>query len=157
MVVSFWRPVSTMYCFAIASTYLTNHVSIYVLVRYSTKNAARCDTHCELYDSVNPWEYQRIMYCRNISERLSVSVVTTFAYCMGNADIGFVSAVTRVQDALGTTATDRLNTRVFVMWMALCSDVHCTALTGTSRTRWENSIIRTTYINMRSCLHTRRI
>ena len=95
--------------------YYKNHVSIYVLVRYSTKNAARCDTHCELYDSVNPWEYQRIMYCRNISERLSVSVVTTFAYCMGNADIGFVSAVTRVQDALGTTATDRLNTRVFVM------------------------------------------
>ena len=80
-----------MYCFAIASTYLTNHVSIYVLVRYSTKNAARCDTHCELYDSVNPWEYQRIMYCRNISERLSVSVVTTFAYRIGIAGIVFVS------------------------------------------------------------------
>ena len=95
--------------------YYKNHVSIYVLVRYSTKNAARCDTHCELYDSVNPWEFERIMYCRNISERLSVSVVTTFAYCMGTADIGFVSAVSRVHDALGTAATDKLNTCLLVM------------------------------------------
>ena len=86
-----------------------------MLVRYSTKHAARCDTHCELYDSVNPWEFERIMYCRNISERLSVSVVTTFAYCMGTADIGFVSAVSRVQDALGTAATDKLNTCLLVM------------------------------------------
>lgn len=119
------------------TSYYKNHVSIYVLVRYSTKNAARCDTHCELYDSVNPWEFERIMYCRNISERLSVSVVTTFAYCMGTADIGFVSAVSSVQDALGTAATDKWNTCLLVMWMALCSDVHRTALTGTSRTRWE--------------------
>ena len=95
--------------------YYKNHVSIYVLVRYSTKNAARCDTHCEVYDSVNPWEFERIMYCRNISERLSVSVVTTFAYCMGTADIGFVSAVSRVHDALGTAAIDKLNTCLLVM------------------------------------------
>ena len=50
------------------------HVAIYVLVRYSMKNAARCDTHCELYDSANRLTYQHIMYCRIMSGRVSVSV-----------------------------------------------------------------------------------
>ena len=62
------------------------HVAIYVLVRYSMKNAARCDTHCELYDSVNLWEYQRILHCRNVSERLPVSVETAFACCIDHAE-----------------------------------------------------------------------
>ena len=74
-----------MYTECMNEMYAIIYVSIYVLVRYSMKNAARCDTHCELYDSVNPWEFQRIMYCRNVSERLSVSVETTFACCLEHA------------------------------------------------------------------------
>ena len=57
---------------------ITIHVPVYVLVRYSKKNAARCDTHCELYDSVNRSKFERIMYCRNISERVSVSAAIKF-------------------------------------------------------------------------------
>ena len=60
----------------------TIHVAVYVLVRYSKKNAARCDTHCELYDSVSRSIFERIMYCRNISERVSVSVAITFVWAM---------------------------------------------------------------------------
>ena len=64
------------------SVTITIHVAVYVLVRYSKKNAARCDTHCELYDSVNRSNFERIMYCRNISERVSVSVAITFVWEM---------------------------------------------------------------------------
>ena len=89
-------------------TYVTTYVSTYVLVRYSMKNAARCDTHCELYDSVNPWEFQHIMYCRNVSERLSVSVATTFAYLFDYAGIEHVSVVHNVWQY----ETDKLNAAI---------------------------------------------
>ena len=53
-------------------------VAIDVWVRCSMKRAAKCDTHCELYDSVNRSKFERIMYCRNISERVSVSAAIKF-------------------------------------------------------------------------------
>ena len=59
------------------------HVAIYVLVRYSMKNAARCDTHCELYDSANRLNYQHIMYCRIMSGRVSVSVANMWIQIKG--------------------------------------------------------------------------
>jgi len=59
--------------------YNASYAPIYVLVRLTMKNAARCDTHCELYDSVNILKFEHIMCCRNVSERLSVSVETIFS------------------------------------------------------------------------------
>ena len=59
--------------------HIANYVPIYVLVRCTMKNAARCDTHCELYDSVNQLNLEHVRYCRNVSERLSASVETIFA------------------------------------------------------------------------------
>ena len=70
-----------------------NSVPIYVLVRCTMKNAARCDTHCELYDSVNQLKLEHIMYCRNVSERLSASVESRFALRTNDVVLVHVSAV----------------------------------------------------------------
>ena len=99
----------------------TNYVPIYVLVRYTMKNAARCDTHCELYDSVNLLKFEHVMYCRNASERLSVSVENTFALWICNVYVVHVSVaviatvwIWQVEDDVG-------------MCVAPCNSVFATA------------------------------
>ena len=33
-----------------------------ISVQASMKNAAKCDKHCELQNSVNQWKFERILY-----------------------------------------------------------------------------------------------
>ena len=108
----------------------TTYVPIYVLVRYTMKNAARCDTHCELYDSVNQLNFEHVMYCRNASECLSVSVETIFTLWNCNVYDVHVSVV------ISVATCDWHIEYVAVMCVAPCNSVFATACPIGTCTCW---------------------
>ena len=150
----------TSHMIFINEMYVRSYVSTYVLVRYSMKNAARCDTHCELYDSVNPLEYECIMYCRNISERLSVSVATTFAYLIDHADVEHVNTYCSCRYEV-----DKLNTLIAYVWPRVLMHIRLHTrsvgmryvMTGILHRCSTITTMCPVCVNMISCLHTRRI
>ena len=58
-----------------------------VLARTTMKGAAKCDKHCDLQNSVNQQEFERILRSRDIPESMPASA-STHSHSSGNAASG---------------------------------------------------------------------
>ena len=67
-----------------------------VSARTTTKDAAKCDKHCDLQDSVNQQEVERIFLFRVILESMFASVPARFGVFMLHGSIGYIDACVSV-------------------------------------------------------------